>query len=1289
MKPFVQIYNPREDSPEVLRRLFIGRTVVLEEIMHDLERQIGSPSRQHWLIRAPRGYGKTHLAAMIYHSIIEDPRLAAAYHPIWLSESAAYEVYSAGSFLERIATELIHHPVSAAVSSSLRQELDGLPAEGDDPHLFDAVLESLKGASSSLGKLLVVIVENFDSLLNSFSPRMRQGEAQRVRSMMQHDHEIMFIGTTPTHYLPGLTDPKAPLYGQFRERRLEALTEEETIELFDQLAEIHGEPAKKGYLRETTGTIDRERVFHRLTGGIPRSIVMLFHVVAGVPGIKGLVNDVRSLLDVHTAYFEARLAKLAPRERVILSALAAADENLTAQEIARLTRLPQRSISTQIRRLTEEGHIAEAAGSGGKGTLYEVSDGMLRLWYQFREGRRLLEPIVRFLSYWHSPEELARTISQLHQESVARNTYEKQQVKIALEHVEEAYRFRTSSEGQAQIERFLSECVSMGPAIEGNAGAIPPKEEPYGTSIESLERFLARIDPVPSDDQSATAMIRLGIALTRAERFPEAIETYHSVIDRFAEREESMLLGPVAMAHFNLGITLGQLGRTDEAMEIYRAFIERFGEREEPPLLEPAARAQLNLGITLGQLGRTDEAMATFRDLIERFSAREEPTLLKPVARAQAFLGFTLGQLGRTDEEIEVYRDLIERFSKREESILLEQVAGAQVNLGVRLGQLGRTDEEIEVYRALIKRFSDREEPILLEQVAMAQVNLGRTLGGLGRTDEAMATFRDLIERFSAREEPILLKQVAKAQVNLGRTLGSLGRTDEEMETFRDLIERFIEREEPILLEQVASIQLFLGFRLGQLGRTDEEIEVYRDLIERFSEREEPILLKQVARAQAILGFTLGQLGRTDEEIEVYRDLIERFSKREESIFLEQVAMAQVNLGRTLGGLGRTEEAMATFRDLIERFSDREEPILLKQVAKAQANLGLTLGRLGRTDEAMATFRDLIERFSDREEPILLEQVASIQLFLGFRLGQLGRTDEEMEVYRALIGRFSERDEATLLEQVARAQVLLGITLGHLGRTEEEVEVYRALIGRFSERDEATLLEQVARAQVLLGITLGHLGRTEEEVETYLSVIEHFSKREEPTLLEAVAEAQLHLGMTLRRLGRPQEAIETFQSAIESPALSGDNATLGSQIVCYTNMIELLRQTDISRAHSIAENAISSIIRHRAHISPEVLPQLLRSLFLSFDDVDLRRWIHELESLEDAEQIAETAQLYGFVVDVLEAPGVMSRAPGLASPKKRRERVLGRVPVEYRKTVTEMVDEVLQARRERTEQSKK
>jgi TolA-binding protein len=1095
----VKFYNPREASPEVLEGMLVGREGLPGEILADLERQTTSRTRQHWLIRGPRGIGKTHLVGIVYHRVRARPELSQSYLPVWLSETDAYEVYSAGTLLLAIARQLVEELRASGDPdvAALEEQIKGVAAAGDDPALFQELCEILKNAGRARRKILLVLMENLDALLAGFAKGRSQQEARRLRSLLSDDHEFLFLSTTPTKYLRNVSDPKAPLYGHLRERILVPLTEEEIGNLFRRLSEVTGHPEKANLLGPDRQGLIRRRVLHRLVGGNPRAAVMAFVIVTGATGIKAMVEEIGALLDAQTAYFEGRLARLAPRERAIVTAMALAPTNLTLQEIAGLTRLEERSLSTQVARLEEEGQLAPAVGDGGKGTIYELTDGLFRLWYQFRKGRKLLLPIVRFLALWYAETELEETISTLRAEDVGPGSpvAELDVFRMSMLQVEEALRLAKSEQGKLERTTLWAEC-----------GADLRKEvEP------KLPRELAELVQEALRQRETTQLV---VAIDRLQEF---------IRDADQEYERPDLQEQVATAIVYLGLAMERLGRVEQAVATYRHMFARFGSSDDPALLDELAHATMHLAVALGRVGRHEEAVATFRDLISRCETRDRPSLKEQVAWAMVRLGIALGELGRHEEAVATFRDLISRFEASDQPPLQEEVARAMLNLGVALRRLGRSEEAAATYHDLISRFEASEQPALQVQVARAMVNLGVGFGRLDRHEEA-ATYRNVVTRFSASDDPNLLDEVAHAMLHLGIALGELGRLEEAAATFHDLIARFGAREQPALQAWVAIAMVNLGFTLRKLGGHEEAVGTFRDFIARFGASEQPTIQEGAARAMVNLGIALGELGRLKEAAATFRDLISRFGASEQPALQAWVAAAMLHLGIALGELGRPEEAAEMYRDLIARFGTSDQPVVQEGVARATVNLGVALGRLGRNEEAAATYRDLIARFGTSAEPVLQGQVAKAMVLLGVNLGQLGRPEEEAATYRDLIAQFGTNEQPALQEGMARAMVNLGVALGQLGRLEEAAATYRDLIARFGTSDQPVLQEGVARAMINLGITLGQLNRPEEEAETFNNLLTLFGESRQPEIRTLVTEAKLFLAIVLVRQGKTDDA---------------------------------------------------------------------------------------------------------------------------------------------------------------------
>ena len=629
MSTHVSLYNPRATPPEQLEAMLVGREPLLKELLTNLQEQARGQTRQHWLIRGPRGMGKTHLTGIIHHRVRNDPKLSGAYLPLWLGEADVYEVYSPATLLERIAERLIE----VVPDSKLSEKLHQLSGTGDEEGFFQEISAHLADEAARLGKILLVLMENLDALLEGFAPKERKAQLRQLRSLLLHDPHFLFISTTPTKYMPALTNPKEPLYNQFKERSLKPLTVEEVGSVFAKLAEMTERKGMEGLLGDSSEAALRRKVIHQLTGGLPRSVVMAFEVMRDKSGIQPLVEDLRALLDAQTAYFEARLSKLAPRERAIVTVMALAPKNLTLKEIAEKSRLPERSLSTLMSRLLQDGHVEVTYGSGGKGTVYGLSEGLFRLWYQYRKGRLLLEPLVNLLAYLYSATELRDTVTLLKGHMVQHKRDARYSAQLALLQVEEALRFATSEEGQRERERLWKECqenVEGTHSIEAGKKLLAAIEELLGnpspdvvieeSAYEALARHVLDVAPslpTPIALECVESLLRYTYLLGQTQ--PEASFGFLKMmmqllaLGHYPAARQSMIT-----AHLYLAIRVGERGGSQEALENFEAVLNSEGDYSPHSDPEFTTAALLGKAEALELLGRKQEAIGFYEKFIDK-----------------------------------------------------------------------------------------------------------------------------------------------------------------------------------------------------------------------------------------------------------------------------------------------------------------------------------------------------------------------------------------------------------------------------------------------------------------------------------------------------------------------------------------------------------------------------------------------------------------------------------------------------------------------------------------------
>ena len=714
MNSNIPYYNPREAGEEILEEMLVGRKALLEEIFDDLRIQKDSESHQHWLIRGQRGIGKTHLLGLIYHRVRRDELLSKVYLPVWLGEADAYEVYSAGILLQTIAERLAdeleqHEPAGAA---SLRSRIEDVEFQGDDGSLFDEISEILTEEARRQDRIILVLMENLDAIIEGFAPKKRKIELRRYRSLLLHSQEFVFISSTPTRYLSGLSDPEEPLYGQLKERILKPLTEAQIGDLFENLDRICGHDQA-----EVGDDLDpdlRRHLIQRLTGGIPRSVVMAYHVTRSAEGLGAMISEFQELLNRQTPYFEARLARLAPRERRILTTMALAPINLTIQEVAQRTRLPERSMSTLMKRVQQEGYIAPVSGGGGKsgkGTIYQVTDGMFRLWYQYRKGHQRLEPLIRILALWHSEEALYGLATKIEEKITSEGTplLRKKLLSTCLIQIQEARRFAGSPDGAyTRMEMHLQAWMDQqGDTLSSDfrqimESALVTMKKLFsglGTKAEAsrvIVDFMTVLQPagvVPYEiDQSRLAPLqRIHEHLdAQSDSSPEGLTKLENLVASSIDTSDLKLITPQLLASSlaNLTKRLCEDGRTEEALTHIEKFLAMLDNLDEPDEVSRAATLVARAAVLL-DLDRRKEALTDTRNA-EGIFQRIGPALpLHKWAELATALARQLGMLGEGEQMVRLLHEVNLRTRDHLDHFLAPQYMAASMSLTIAYALTG------------------------------------------------------------------------------------------------------------------------------------------------------------------------------------------------------------------------------------------------------------------------------------------------------------------------------------------------------------------------------------------------------------------------------------------------------------------------------------------------------------------------------------------------------------------------------------------------------------------------
>ncbi|HNL98791.1 MAG TPA: tetratricopeptide repeat protein, partial [Accumulibacter sp.] len=171
----------------------------------------------------------------------------------------------------------------------------------------------------------------------------------------------------------------------------------------------HGEAGAAALAARLDARPERLKALRAMTGGNPRTTVLLFDLFAA-NGDGNVHSDLRGLLDMMTPLYKARMENLAEQPRKILAHLMELWAPQAARELAQAAGLPVTTVSGQLTRLESEALVDKVRLPGARRNGYQVSERLFNVWYLMRYAprrmRQRLNWLVEFMRLWFSGEEL-------------------------------------------------------------------------------------------------------------------------------------------------------------------------------------------------------------------------------------------------------------------------------------------------------------------------------------------------------------------------------------------------------------------------------------------------------------------------------------------------------------------------------------------------------------------------------------------------------------------------------------------------------------------------------------------------------------------------------------------------------------------------------------------------------------------------------------------------------------------------------------------------------------------
>ena len=188
-------YSPRKADFEQLSYAFVARESLLEELVNSIRDQADAEAIQHWMILCMRGMGKSHLIALLYHTVKNNADLDRRWVPLLMHEEEQ-SVFSLHTlfirFLMQLGEEITDSDKkkSQAIFNFLDSQRDENKKQGD---ILESVVAFLKDFVRETGKRVLVFMENSDDIFSRYISK--KNDIKQFRNMLQHDNFMMLVAT--------------------------------------------------------------------------------------------------------------------------------------------------------------------------------------------------------------------------------------------------------------------------------------------------------------------------------------------------------------------------------------------------------------------------------------------------------------------------------------------------------------------------------------------------------------------------------------------------------------------------------------------------------------------------------------------------------------------------------------------------------------------------------------------------------------------------------------------------------------------------------------------------------------------------------------------------------------------------------------------------------------------------------------------------------------------------------------------------------------------------------------
>ncbi|MEA3490995.1 MAG: tetratricopeptide repeat protein [Campylobacterota bacterium] len=386
-------YTPDEMNQAEFLARFVVRDDKFTYIFDDIQSSDYSVPPQHYIIIGQRGQGKTTLLRKILIEVERDEKLSKFLIPVKFAEEQ-YQIRSLCRLWEEVADYLqsLHYDDFPDILDSIEKHIDD---ENYDLKCFSYLEKKVRARD----KKLVLLIDNIDEFLG----KLKEKEQRQLRRILRTSSLFRIISGS-TKMLEQHFHYGKQYYEFLNIVKLQGLNREESMRFLLSIG-TDRQKAKMKWVADRNP--QRIETLRRITGGVPRTLVMLFDIFIDDEG--NAFDDLLKVLDEVTPLYKHRMDDLPPPLQDIVHTIAMNWDGMTTREIAQKTRLESTVVSDQLKQLTDKYQIIESE-SIGNNKIYKLQERFFNIWYLMRFGRKKdrqrVEWLVKFLISWCTPKEL-------------------------------------------------------------------------------------------------------------------------------------------------------------------------------------------------------------------------------------------------------------------------------------------------------------------------------------------------------------------------------------------------------------------------------------------------------------------------------------------------------------------------------------------------------------------------------------------------------------------------------------------------------------------------------------------------------------------------------------------------------------------------------------------------------------------------------------------------------------------------------------------------------------------